>query len=109
MIEIEKSELGEIHYKLPDVDDMLMLMHFMALDPQKLSDETYMRANQFKALAGIIKNLSFFVVKVDLKVNELIINNYEDAKKQMACMKMLISISERLLSALDLDSKKKQQ
>ena len=109
MIEIEKSDLGEIHYKLPDVDDMLMLMHFMGLESDKLSDENYMRSNQFKAIAGIVKNLGYFVVKVDLKVNELIINNYEDAKKQMACMKMLISISERLLSALDLDSKKKQQ
>lgn len=108
MVQIEKSELGEIHYKLPGVDEMLMIMHYMGLDPAKVKDKEYLNLNQFKFMAGLIKNMGEFIVKVDLKVNELPIETYEDAKKSMACMTMLINISERLMASLDMDSKKKQ-
>lgn len=108
MIQIEKSELGEIHYHLPGVDEMLMLMHFMGADASKLSDAEYMAENQFKLMANIIKNMGGFIDKVDLKINELPVLNYNDARKDISCMKMLIAIAEKLLASLDVDSKKKQ-
>ena len=108
MIQIEKSDLGEIHYHLPGVDEMLMLMHYMGADASKLTDKEYMSLNQFKFMANIIKNMGGFVDKVELKVDELTLSTYEDAKKHMACMKMLINIAEKLLASLYVNKKKKQ-
>lgn len=108
MFQVEKSEYGEIKFVLPKVDTMLELMHHMGADPSKLHDAEYMTSHQFLFLANIIKNMDKFVTNVDLMIDDQPIKTLSEARENLNCMKMLIDVANKLLSSLNMDSKKKQ-
>ena len=91
MIKLE-VENGFIEYRLPNPEEALMLMHHCDLGAEGQS--LYLMASK------VMKHLSPFIVKVEIKKDEEMIDSYEKLSKELYYLNDLLNIVGRILEAI---------
>lgn len=99
MIHIEKNDLGEIHFRMPNVVESLRFYKEAKINPAKLADSAYFEEAQFSIMADAIEKMDKFMVMVDLKVGDVEIKSLSEAINHIECMGILIAVAGKLLSS----------
>ena len=111
MIKTHKSEFGSISYRLPAVDDVFMTMHFMGVDSEKsdsVDHPNYMKENQMKFMANLIRELGYFIESFDVTVDGKKLETYKEIKADLRFMKPLMAVAEDIIGALNLGEDEKK-